>query len=146
VENLIIFDVKKEIQEKGGERPSDKEIEVYIETAFSEEAFKEYDILTLSTLIINSLKRYAKALGLPYLPEYVRWNKDDKEPHQDSLNANMNTTSVIMGIPMTQEHWKEIFSKASCEFMMIKSDLFNLLMYHFEIDTPEKMNEITNYF
>jgi len=102
-ETIIINELRSEIQKKTDKEPSDGALRTLMEETFSDEALRAYDPLTLSTLIINTLKRYTKALGLPFLPEYVKYHKDDKEPHQDRLNTNMNTTSVIMGIPFTKE-------------------------------------------
>ncbi|MDR0860100.1 MAG: hypothetical protein LBO09_03835 [Candidatus Peribacteria bacterium] len=62
-EHLIVEQIKEEIQAREGEVPTDEEIRNFIEETFSDEALQAHDPLTLSTLIINSLKRYSKGMG-----------------------------------------------------------------------------------
>jgi hypothetical protein len=91
---LIITEIKKEIVREEGIMPNDEEIKSEFEVIFSDTTLKEYDILTLPTLMINTLKRCRKALGLSYLPEYITNN--DMSLRQDRCNTNMNTVATLM--------------------------------------------------
>ena len=59
----IIAAVRKEVQAKTGEAPSLEDLRAAMEHTFSDETLSSLDPLNLATLIINNLKRYAKAMG-----------------------------------------------------------------------------------
>ena len=106
------------------------------------ENMKDFPLWEKTKLIVAALKGLIKTSWIPLLPEYIRWNEYDEEPHQDRLNANMNCVSAIMSIPMSHKR-TTLFTEPSMEFMMrLPTEYFEIFMVHFDIDSPEKMNQV----
>ena len=107
--------------------------------------FEKLNLREKASLIMMALKLYLKTAGIPLFPEYIN-RRDNQQPQHSSCDGNMNTIATVMWLPF-DESWMQEFSKLSIDLMVrLDTDYLNVLMYHFDLDTPQKFNALMERF
>ncbi len=115
-----------------------------IEEEFSIENLGRMSLYEKSQLVIKWAKFYTSAFWILLLPEGYKDSKG--EVFEDRASRNMNTIAVYMGIPLLDKEsllWR--FSEKSMSMMVrLPWEFFSIFLYHFNITTPEQLNEIAD--